>query len=48
MLKSLMNIAFGLFCLVVLVGATGCTGQPLTTREKGTLMGAGWALLPVP
>src|ERR1700724_2366927 len=27
--------------LLMLVGVTGCSGQPLSTREKGTLLGGG-------
>jgi uncharacterized protein YcfJ len=27
--------------LLMLAGAAGCSGQPLTTREKGTLAGGG-------
>ena len=41
MFRSLKGIAVGLLCLAVLVGALGCSGQPLSTREKGTLIGGG-------
>jgi hypothetical protein len=41
MFKSWKSIAVGLLCLAVLIGATGCSGQPLSTREKGTLIGGG-------
>jgi uncharacterized protein YcfJ len=41
MFRSWKGVAVGLLCLAVLVGATGCSGQPLTTREKGTLIGGG-------
>ncbi|HKD68791.1 MAG TPA: glycine zipper domain-containing protein [Candidatus Binataceae bacterium] len=41
MFRSWKSIAVGLLCLAVLIGATGCSGQPLSTREKGTLLGGG-------
>src|SRR5262245_11218745 len=40
-LKSSKRIAIGLVGLVGLIGVAGCSGQPLSTREKGTLGGAG-------
>src|SRR5579875_593452 len=39
MIRSWKGIAMGLLCLAVLAGALGCSGQPLSTREKGTLIG---------
>ena len=41
MFRSWKAIAVGMLCLAVLIGATGCSGQPLSTREKGTLIGGG-------
>jgi uncharacterized protein YcfJ len=41
MFRSWKGIAVGMLCLAVLIGATGCSGQPLSTREKGTLIGGG-------
>src|SRR6516164_1296536 len=40
-LKSWKLMATGLVCLLWLIGVAGCGGQPLSTREKSTLGGAG-------
>ena len=40
-LKSSKRIAIGLICLLGLIGVAACSGQPLSTREKGTLGGVG-------
>src|SRR5215470_11371778 len=40
-LKSWKRIAIGLICLLGLIGVAACSGQPLSTREKGTLGGVG-------
>jgi uncharacterized protein YcfJ len=36
--KSAMRI---ILAAVLILAAVGCTGEPLTTREKGTLVGGG-------
>jgi uncharacterized protein YcfJ len=41
MAKRLKTAVVGLFGLLMLVGLIGCSGQPLTTREKSTLLGGG-------
>ena len=44
MAKRWNSVAVCLLGLVMLVAAAGCSGQPLTTREKGTLLGGGLGL----
>jgi uncharacterized protein YcfJ len=39
--KRWKSVVVCLLGIVMLVGITGCSGQPLTTREKGTLLGGG-------
>jgi uncharacterized protein YcfJ len=41
MAKRWQGVVAGLVGLLMLAGVTGCSGQPLTTREKGTLAGGG-------
>ena len=41
MTKRWRSAAVCLLGVLMLVGAIGCSGQPLTTREKGTLLGGG-------
>jgi osmotically inducible lipoprotein OsmB len=41
MTKRWSSAAICLLGAVMLVGAMGCSGQTLTTREKGTLLGGG-------
>lgn len=41
MTKRWKNAAVCILGLLVLVAVSGCSGQPLTTREKGTLVGGG-------
>jgi len=36
-LKSWKRIAIGLLSLLGLIGVAACSGQPLSTREKGSL-----------
>lgn len=40
-LRTWKRIAVGLICLLGLMGVVGCSGQPLSTREKSTLAGGG-------
>lgn len=35
------SIAVGLLAVILIATVCGCAGQPLTTREKGTLVGGG-------
>ena len=39
-LRSGRRIAIGLICLLGLIGVVGCSGQPLSTRERSTGIGA--------
>jgi uncharacterized protein YcfJ len=41
MTKRWSSAGICLLGVLMLVGAMGCSGQPLTTREKGTLLGGG-------
>jgi uncharacterized protein YcfJ len=41
MTKRWRHAAIYLLGALVLAGAVGCSGQPLPTREKGTLLGGG-------
>ena len=41
MTKRWSSTAICLLAVLMLVGAIGCSGQPLTTREKGTMLGGG-------
>ena len=36
-----MSLIKGLFVAIALVVAVGCSGEPLSTREKGTFIGTG-------
>ena len=35
----LRQFVMSAFCLIVFCGLLGCSGRPLSTREKGTLLG---------
>jgi outer membrane lipoprotein SlyB len=39
-LRSWKRVALGSICLVGLIGVVGCSGQPLSTRERTTGIGA--------
>lgn len=41
MTRSQRALLVGVLGVVVVLGITGCSGQPLSTREKGTLLGGG-------
>jgi len=40
MLRSWKRVAISSICLLALIGAVGCSGQPLSTRERSTGIGA--------
>ncbi|HZC46625.1 MAG TPA: glycine zipper domain-containing protein, partial [Candidatus Acidoferrum sp.] len=41
MRTSATSVIKGLFVAVAMVVVVGCSGQPLSTREKGTFIGTG-------
>ena len=41
MAKRWKSVVICVLGVLMLTGASGCSGQPLTTREKGTLAGGG-------
>jgi phage tail tape-measure protein len=40
MLRSWKRVAISSICLLALIGVVGCSGQPLSTRERSTGIGA--------